>query len=70
MPAGKGEAVEITSGAGLMLSENVWLAVNPPAAVTVTLNEDVPYAVGTPETNPPADSVKPAGNAPDATDQA
>jgi hypothetical protein len=41
-PEGNGEAVEMTNGAGLMVSENDWLAADPPASVTRALNDEVP----------------------------
>src|SRR4051794_16246224 len=47
------------------VSENVPVAVDPSASVTVTLNVDVPSVVGDPRTSPEGLSARPAGTAPD-----
>src|SRR4051812_50141642 len=46
------------------VSENVPVAVDPSASVTVTLNVDVPSVVGDPRTSPEGLSARPAGAPP------
>src|SRR3954449_11764478 len=47
------------------VSENVPVAVDPSASVTVTLKVDVPSVVGEPKTSPEGLSMRPAGGVPD-----
>src|SRR3954452_16356330 len=47
------------------VSENVPVAVEPSAWVTVTVNVDVPSVVGDPNTSPDGLSARPAGTVPD-----
>src|SRR3954449_2062371 len=47
------------------VSENVPVAVDPSASVTVTLKVDVPSVVGDPKTSPDGLSVRPVGTVPD-----
>src|SRR3954453_23561986 len=47
------------------VSENVPVAVDPSASVTVTLNVDVPSVVGDPRTSPEGLSARPGGTVPD-----
>src|SRR4051794_34184718 len=47
------------------VSENVPVAVDPSASVTVTLKVDVPSVVGEPKTSPEGLSTRPAGSVPD-----
>src|SRR3954453_6480017 len=47
------------------VSENVPVAVDPSASVTVTLKVDVPSVVGEPKTSPEGLSMRPAGSVPD-----
>src|SRR3954452_14940972 len=47
------------------VSENVPVAVDPSASVTVTLKVDVPSVVGDPRNSPEGLSARPAGNVPD-----
>ena len=68
-PEGNGEAVGITSGAGLMASVKAMLAVAEFASVTVTKNTAAPTVVGVPVTAPAEDMERPGGNAPRASDQ-
>src|SRR4051794_23631330 len=58
-PAGVG------AGGLVTVSENVPLAVDPSASVTVTLKVEVPSVFGEPETSPDGLSARPAGTAPD-----
>src|SRR4051812_13948133 len=58
-PAGVG------AGGLATVSENVPVAVDPSASVTVTLKVDLPSAVGEPRTSPEGLSVRPAGSVPD-----
>src|SRR3954470_10918045 len=47
------------------VSENLPVAVDPSASVTVTLKVDVPSVVGEPKTSPEGLSMRPAGSVPD-----
>src|SRR3954452_14324960 len=47
------------------VSENLPVAVDPSASVTVTLNVDVPSMVGDPKTRPEGLSTRPTGTTPD-----
>src|SRR3954447_12976917 len=58
-PAGVG------AGGPATVSENVPMAVDPSASVTVTLKVDVPSVVGDPKTSPEGRSARPAGTVPD-----
>jgi hypothetical protein len=42
-----------------------WLAVQPYASVTLTVNEKLPFVVGVPEIRPEEERVKPFGNMPE-----
>src|SRR5690349_9810609 len=58
-PGGVGAAGFVT------VSENVPVAVDPAASVTVTWNVVVPSVVGAPSTRPEGRSLRPAGTCPD-----
>ena len=65
VPSGSGDEVEMTSSAGLMVSvksfDPDWLALS----CTVTVNENVPVAVGVPDRTPLVEStLKPGGSVP------
>jgi hypothetical protein len=67
VPADSGLAVEIERAAGLIVTENTFVAVPPPVAWTVKL--EVPAAVGVPPRTPAADRLRPAGSVPADNDQ-
>jgi hypothetical protein len=66
-PAGSAEVV-IERPGGLIISESAAVADPDALSETLTLNVDVPAAVGVPVIAPPAPSVSPAGSDPLATD--
>src|SRR3954452_19817918 len=61
----RGGRVGVGGGGRATVSENVPVAVEPSASVTVTLKVDVPSVVGDPKTSPEGLSARPAGTAPD-----
>jgi hypothetical protein len=63
-PAGKVVGVLMASGAILIDTENVWLAVLALESVTVAVNDATPATDAFPETTPAAERVRPAGNPP------
>jgi hypothetical protein len=69
VPAANGEAVVIerATAAGLIVTENAFVAVPPPVTWTVKL--EVAAAVGVPLRTPAADRASPAGSVPADTDQ-
>jgi hypothetical protein len=66
IPPGKGGAVVINNGGGLIVTENAFVAVCDPLSVTRTVKFAVVAVVGVPLITPPVDSDKPAGSVPDA----
>jgi hypothetical protein len=69
-PEGRVGAVKMASGPRAIGSENAKLAVAESEPVTVAVNAKVPAAVGVPAINPPEESARPAGSAPDVSPQA
>jgi hypothetical protein len=57
----------VGGAAGLIVTENTFVAVPPPVAWTVKL--EVPAAVGVPPRTPAADRLRPAGSVPADNDQ-
>src|SRR3954447_3667870 len=55
----------VGGGGSVTVSENLPVAVEPLASVTVTLNVDVPLTVGAPSRSPDGRSVSPGGTCPD-----
>ena len=66
MPSGS-KSMRAGMMAGLIVTENGFVAVPPPVTWTVKLK--VPAAVGVPPRAPPVDRVRPAGSVPADTDQ-
>lgn len=64
-------AVTIESGRGATTIATVadTFCAGLPLSLTVSVNVEVPLAVGVPEIRPPVESVSPAGRLPDVTDQ-
>jgi hypothetical protein len=67
-PAGKGDAVVIASGGGLIVMENDFVAVCDPLSATRAVMLAVVAVVGFPLMTPPVDSANPAGSVPDVMD--
>jgi hypothetical protein len=57
--------VKLAEGDGITVNVNCWLAVFEALSVTVSVNWNVPAAVGEPVIAPAALSVSPAGIVPD-----